>query len=121
VAEQRDLSLRAVAAFAASLAVTIVVVLSVSKVIINWMTQRHTAEQALPLPVATPYQLPPEPRLQVHAPADLREWRAKEEAQLSSYGWVDRDAGVVHIPITDAMKLIEERGVQATNLEGVSR
>jgi hypothetical protein len=32
---------------------------------------------------------------------------------LNGYGWVDRDAGVVHIPIDEAMRLMVERGVPA--------
>ena len=34
----------------------------------------------------------------------------KEEAELHSYGWVDKNAGTVHIPIEDAMRLMLERG-----------
>ena len=30
---------------------------------------------------------------------------------LDSYGWVDKDAGVVRIPIEEAMKLTVERGL----------
>ncbi len=32
--------------------------------------------------------------------------------RLGSYGWVDRDAGIVHIPIDRAMQLVEQ-GVRA--------
>lgn len=39
----------------------------------------------------------------------LRETREHEAAQLDSYGWVDRDAGVVRLQIDRAMELtIEE-------------
>ena len=34
----------------------------------------------------------------------------KEDAELHSYGWVDKNAGTVHIPIEDAMRLMLERG-----------
>ena len=31
--------------------------------------------------------------------------------RLDSYGWVDREAGVAHIPVTEAMKMmVEEQG-----------
>jgi hypothetical protein len=111
MAEQRDLSLRAIATFAVSLVVTIVVVLFVSKVIFTWMAQRHAAAQVPPLPVAVSAQAPPQPRLQVNAPADLHAWRAKEDAQLNSYGWVDRDNGIVRIPINRAMELVAQQGL----------
>ena len=32
---------------------------------------------------------------------------------LDSYGWVDKNAGVVRIPIDEAMKLTLERGLPA--------
>src|SRR5437870_3505105 len=35
------------------------------------------------------------PHLQTSAPADLAAFRALEEAQLNSYGWVNKTAGVV--------------------------
>jgi len=36
----------------------------------------------------------------------LRDLRAQEAAQLNSYGWVDQQKGVVHIPIDRAMELM---------------
>ena len=53
---------------------------------------------------------PPEPRLQVRAPEDLKKMREEEDAVLSSYGWVDRQNGVVHIPVERAMELLVQRG-----------
>jgi hypothetical protein len=36
--------------------------------------------------------------------------------KLHSYGWVDQAAGVVHIPIEEAMRIVTERGaVPATS------
>jgi len=37
--------------------------------------------------------------------------RIKEEETLNSYGWVDESAGVVHIPIQQAMQLLVEQGL----------
>jgi len=39
--------------------------------------------------------------------------RAEEARVLDSYGWVDRSAGVVRIPIDQAMRLVVERGLPA--------
>jgi hypothetical protein len=50
------------------------------------------------------------PPLQVNPPIDLRTFRAREEAQLSAYGWMDRSAGVVRIPVTRAMDVLLEKG-----------
>jgi hypothetical protein len=53
----------------------------------------------------------PAPRLQVDPPADLAALRAAEAAQLAQYGWEDRAAGVVRIPLSRAMALTAERGL----------
>jgi hypothetical protein len=54
---------------------------------------------------------PPPPVLQADPRGDLARFRAKEEATLRSAGWVDRDHGVVRIPVTRAMELLSQRGL----------
>jgi hypothetical protein len=51
----------------------------------------------------------PEPRLQRFPREDFMNFRLGEETKLQRYGWVDKDAGTVHIPIHDAMRLMLER------------
>jgi hypothetical protein len=55
--------------------------------------------------------LPPPPRLQTNPRGDLLELREAEDHVLTTYGWVDRNAGVVRIPIEQAMKLTVQRGL----------
>ena len=67
-----------------------------------------------PLPDATPeYRLGPlvaeGPRLQVAPESDLRALRDRAEARLGSFGWIDRSAGIAHIPIEEAMALAVRR------------
>jgi hypothetical protein len=69
--------------------------------------ERHS-EPASPLASYGP-QEPPQPRLQTDPRADLDRLRASEREQLDGYGWVDRDAGTVHIPIDEAMGLFVQR------------
>jgi hypothetical protein len=54
-------------------------------------------------------RLPPEPRLEIDSGANLARLRAEEDARLNGYGWVDKRAGVVRIPIERAMVLMVER------------
>jgi hypothetical protein len=42
---------------------------------------------------------------------DLADMRAAEQRVLTSYGWVDPQKGVVHIPIDEAMKLTLQQGL----------
>lgn len=53
----------------------------------------------------------PQPRLEVRPGASLAELRAAEDDELNSYGWIDRKAGTVRIPIDRAMQLLLERGL----------
>lgn len=41
----------------------------------------------------------------------LKRLRDREDAALGRYGWVDREAGIVRIPIERAMDLLLERGL----------
>jgi hypothetical protein len=55
------------------------------------------------------------PHLQTDAPADLARFRAEEDTKLTSYGWVDRKAGVIRIPVERAMDLLAERASAKPN------
>lgn len=68
-------------------------------------------ERRYPLAAGEAPRVPPEPRLQRFPREDILNLRLAEEARLRGYGWVDRDTGVVHIPIQEAMRLTLERGV----------
>jgi len=61
--------------------------------------------------VASTQTRPSFPRLQVSPPVDLEAFRAREEVELNSYGWIDRASGIVHIPIEQAMDLLVQKGL----------
>jgi hypothetical protein len=54
---------------------------------------------------------PPAPELQVDPQRDLASFRLKEDQRLNTYYWVDRQKGVVHIPIDEAMKKLARSGI----------
>lgn len=43
--------------------------------------------------------------------AEVAAQRSQQNTQLESYGWVDQEAGVAHIPILRAMGLVAEQGL----------
>jgi hypothetical protein len=49
------------------------------------------------------------PMLETDERGQFRNFLINQENQLNSYGWVDEQAGVAHIPIERAMELIVER------------
>ena len=60
--------------------------------------------------VETKHKKPTSSALEEIAAAKV-EFRVKEDQQLHSYSWVDKNAGTVRIPIDDAMRLMLERGI----------
>jgi hypothetical protein len=79
----------------------------------DYLTDRQAHLGVAPSPVFEARQLPPEPRLQVSPQQDLRKALTNEMDVLHSYGWVDRQAGIVRIPIERAIDLLAERGLPA--------
>ena len=74
-------------------------------------TASRPATAEFPLATGSLRRLPPEPRLQTDPRDDLANMRRSEDDTLRSYGWIDRNAGTVRIPIEQAMKLTAERGL----------
>ncbi len=54
---------------------------------------------------------PPQPRLQEDPAADLEQFRARENAELNSYRWVDRARGIASIPIARAIQIVARQGI----------
>lgn len=73
--------------------------------------QAMEVEQPYPMAAGQDAQLPPAPRLQQFPANELYQFRMSEQSLLDRYGWMNRDTGVVHIPIDQAMRLTLERGV----------
>jgi len=60
----------------------------------------------------------PQPRLEKNERLQINDFRLEEEQTLYSYGWIDRQAGLVRIPIDRAMELVAERGLPTTPKAG---
>ncbi len=115
--ERTDIRLRPILVFTIGLVVTIIVVYLVVtamfRLFANQAAQRDVASgaQAVQVLPADQEHLPPEPRIQANPEADLRVLRQKEDAVLNSFGWVDEKAGIVRVPIDEAMKLVLAKGL----------
>jgi hypothetical protein len=112
--EHTDASISPLVHFAFWLVVSAVIV-HVGLAGFYWFMQRQSAvpQQAQQYPLATEQsrRLPAEPRLQQIPSQDMYQLRLRQEDQLHSYGWVDKSAGTVHIPIDEAMSLALQRGL----------
>jgi hypothetical protein len=111
--QESDVNVRAIFVFGAGLFVTLAIVY-----VAVWLLFRvlsHRADESVsrrdyPLAEEQGVRLPPEPRLQTTPREDLRQLLAAEDEILNGYRWVDRNAGIVRIPIEEAMRLTLERG-----------
>lgn len=67
-----------------------------------------------PLAIREVGRVPPEPRLQTTPMSDLAVTRVQQRDVIDEYGWVDKNAGKVRIPIAEAMRIYVERERQRT-------
>ena len=115
--ERNTVSVRGVVRFLVSLAASLVVTSAVVWGIFRLLARDAKSEdRALSPAVASSMaRLPPQPRLEDRPLALRAGLNAQEKARLSGYGWVDRTAGTVHIPIERAMDLLVQRGIPAVS------
>lgn len=109
--ELRDVRYGSVYGAAIGVGVLVVVSFGLMWVMLKMLVWREDVDSPPASPLAASYarREPPEPRLQTDPVGDLAILRAREAARLDGYGWVDRQAGIVHIPITRAMELLVAR------------
>ena len=121
--EGSDVNVRAILGFGAGLIVTAVLIHFIVWLLFLYLSGAETTRDTVDFPLAAGQatRVPPEPRLQTSPREDLRALKAREEAILSSYGWVDRPTGVVRIPIDEAMKLTLQRGLPARAASGETK
>jgi hypothetical protein len=147
--ERRDIGVRAVYYFLGGLVVALVVTYLVVNVFFHILEKRSQADQTPVSPLAAKVpadtrRLPPEyksdsegvdyekylhknfpePQLETNERMELNTIRQHEEDTLSTYGYVDENAGTVRIPIDRAMDLLAQRGLptrtQPSDMSAVS-
>jgi hypothetical protein len=110
--EEKDVNVLAVGLFGVCLAVlcigTVILLIGLFRYFNNLEAARQVPVEA---PAAAMPGLIPQPNLQVHPREDLKQMRAREDQILSTYGWVDKNKGVVRIPIDRAMDLLAQRNL----------
>lgn len=113
--EHSDVNIRAILSFGAVLVAVTLFVSFIVWLLFGYFESRENRQAAreFPLAVEQENRLPPEPRLQTNPRQDLRDLRTEEDQVLTTYGWIDRNAGIVHIPIDEAIKLTLQRGLPA--------
>jgi hypothetical protein len=118
--EDSDINVRAILGVGAGVIVAGIVIAAVVWSLYAFLANREATGTMSEFPLAASQQqrLPPEPRLQTDPREDLRVLKQAEEEALKSYGWIDKNGGVVRIPIDQAMKLTVERGLPVRTESG---
>jgi hypothetical protein len=134
--EHQDISAAGVLYFLLGLAVAGLLVFFIVDGLYHFLDKRSAAEQAPVNPLVTnaptdTRHIPPEyktdsdstdyekyleknfpaPQLETDERIQLNKVRLREENTLSTYDWIDKNAGTVRIPIDRAMDLIAQRGL----------
>jgi hypothetical protein len=113
--ETSDVSIGGIVKFGIGLAAATIVIHLAVWGIFRFLEKRERREdqaQAVSTMVsANLRRTPPEPRLEPDPLVPRQFKEARERTVLESYGWVDRNAGVAHIPIDRAMDLLVEKGL----------
>lgn len=110
--EVRDVNLRNLVWLTGILAGVVIIVFVVIGLLYSFLNYNQTARSAPPPPLLEEAQgLPPGPLLQRNPKQDMQDMANEQNGILNNYGWVDKEAGVVRIPIERAMELTLERGL----------
>jgi hypothetical protein len=73
--------------------------------------RENTGPAEFPLASEQGARLPSGPRLQPKPANEIYDFHRQESAVIDGYSWVDKGAGTVRIPISEAMRLTLERGL----------
>jgi hypothetical protein len=126
--EERDIQAGTISWYLFALALATAVALVISIFILRFTSNLAASSDAPPPPSREALgkdirAKPPEPRLQgvpgheSDPQKDLREKLKTDNAANEKLEWIDKDAGIAQIPVKDAMKIIEERGLPAAPAE----
>lgn len=127
--EERDVHVRTIYWYLFSLAVATILAFAAAVVILHATTKMVADSDAPMLPMRkalTEQQrmaraYPPEPRLQgvkghdTDPQQDLRDKIEADTAANEQLRWIDQNSGIAQIPVSEAMKLIVEKGVRGTS------
>jgi hypothetical protein len=122
--EPRDVRTSAILKFLIYLGVTIVLSYGLTLLVYRGLTHywRDTYTAPPPSRGNAAATMPPEPRLQGmpgHLIDPQRDWREKVKADTEANNqllWIDKNSGIAQIPVSEAMKLVVEKGLPAVSV-----
>jgi hypothetical protein len=118
--EKSDASPRGLVYFALIIAGILVLTFLSLRWLFGYFQKIENTGSFVAAPFAGTRPLPPAPRIQSNPGADVQSYFQSQQNLLSTYGWIDRQNGIVRLPIDRAMELVLERGLptRAVNASG---
>ena len=113
--EESTVNLKPVIAFAVVMVIVTIFSFAAMGFLLDFLRLNQARTDTPLSSLANPEQQPPAPRLQISPSQDLKLTRQTENAVLNTYHWVDKEAGVIGIPVERAIDLLAERGLPARN------
>jgi hypothetical protein len=116
--EANNLRVHGLVVFAAALVgVTVLVLVSLSFVMREFSGEEKRLDSlALPRFAGDTGGFPA-PRIQPDPAEELAKMKREDLGRLTEYGWIDRAAGIAHIPVDRAIDILAARGLPATKAE----
>jgi hypothetical protein len=107
--EVRDADIRSLTYLGFGILALIVFGFIVAELALHFFVGRQPIKN--PTALFVQQQTPPPPLIQEHSGEELQDYLKQQNQILNSYGWVDRKAGIVRIPIDQAMDLLLQKGL----------
>jgi hypothetical protein len=122
--EPQDLKAAGIVYFLLTLGIVTILCMAGLRGLYAFLDKREKASQPAVSPLATnvpedtrhvapgyPQSVFPSPKLEEDERGQLNGIKLQQDDVLYSYGWVDQQAGTMHIPIERAMDLLVQRGL----------
>ena len=109
--EQRDANVKLITWFAVGLVVCAIIIHLVTGWLYKVFKDDYPSPDAPSRIALDAKPIAPAPQLQTNAQVDLAKYEDEENKKLNSYGWLDKRAGVIHVPIERAIDLLVQRGL----------
>jgi hypothetical protein len=105
--EETDINVIAVGKFGIALLLITIVAMALLVGVFNYFKASEGGEAV----TVDPVKVFPQPQLEKTPILELKAVRDAEDQALATYGWVDRQKGVVRIPIAQAMDMVVKKGL----------
>jgi hypothetical protein len=112
--EHSDVTMHTILAYGAAILALVAISAGLMYGLFVVFEKQAEARDPQPSPVAAPAdQAPQGPQLLTNEPSNLRQFRQEETSKLDGGGWMDQKAGLAHVPIDVAKKLVLQHGLPA--------